>query len=85
MAKNTGTGGRTGVIKDRKQTYNPKTGQFVKRDTTTGRILSSKDTPFKNVRKDDNAKAKHDEKNQDIPTKKKGQSSNKKEKKSTKP
>ena len=39
MAINTGAGGRIGVIKDRKQTYNPKTGQFVKRETTTGRIL----------------------------------------------
>jgi hypothetical protein len=60
MAKNTGSGHRSGIVKNRKQTYNPKTGQYVKRDTTTGKIVSCKDTPYKNVRKDDNAKAKHE-------------------------
>ena len=28
---------RIGAVKDRSQTYNPKTDQWVKRDTTTGK------------------------------------------------
>lgn len=56
MAGNTGNGSRLGVIKDRKQTYNPKTKKFVKLDTKTGKIIKCKDTPFKSVRKDGNAK-----------------------------
>ena len=55
MAKNTGTGGRTGVIANRSQTYNPKTKQFIKRDES-GKFIGSKDTPFKNVRRDAKAK-----------------------------
>ncbi|ARF09654.1 hypothetical protein Indivirus_2_33 [Indivirus ILV1] len=56
MAKNTGSGGRTGVIANRSQTYNPKTGLYVKRDTETGKFMGTKDTAFKNVRRDDKAK-----------------------------
>jgi len=55
MAKNTGTGGRTGIIPKRTQTYNPKTGQYVKRDDK-GKFLANKETPFKNVRREKNAK-----------------------------
>jgi hypothetical protein len=55
MAKNTGTGGRTGIIADRTQTYNPKTGQYIKRDEH-GKFMASKDTPYKNIRRDKNAK-----------------------------
>lgn len=32
MAKNTGTGSRTGAVSGRTQVKNPKTGDFVKRD-----------------------------------------------------
>ena len=56
MAKNTGNGGRRGPISDRTQTYNEKTNQYVKRDANTGRFLSSKDTPYKSVRKEGNLK-----------------------------
>jgi len=59
MARNTGTGGRTGVIANRTQTYNSKTGLYVKRDET-GKFVKTKETPFKNVRRD--AKAKENEK-----------------------
>jgi hypothetical protein len=52
MAKNTGEGHRSGVVTNRTQTYNPKTEKFVKRDVTTGKFLSCKDKPFKNIRKE---------------------------------
>ncbi len=55
MAKNTGEGYRKGAIKDRSQTYNPKTDSWVKRDDETGRFIDSKtseDSPFKGVRKE---------------------------------
>jgi len=55
MAKNTGNGGRTGIIADRTQTYNPKTGQYVKRNKD-GKFSATKETPFKNVRREKNAK-----------------------------
>ena len=55
MAKNTGTGGRTGVIANRTQTYNPKTGLYVKKDES-GKFMKTKETPFKNVRRDEQAK-----------------------------
>ncbi|QKF93733.1 hypothetical protein QKU48_gp0275 [Fadolivirus algeromassiliense] len=55
MAKNTGNGSRQGVITDRTQTYNPKTGQYIKRDAT-GKFVGTKDTPFKSVRREKNAK-----------------------------
>ena len=50
MGKNTGDGHRQGQIKDRKQFLNPKTGQYVKMDTNTGKFISTKNTPFKGVR-----------------------------------
>lgn len=56
MAKNgtPGDGHRNGAVKGRSQTYNPKTDQYVKRDTTTGRFMDVKQdgTPFKGVRKE---------------------------------
>ena len=55
MARNTGTGGRTGIISGRTQTYNPKTGQYMKKDEN-GKFLSGKDSPYKNVRRDTKAK-----------------------------
>ena len=53
MAKNTGDGYRKGAVKDRCQTYNPKTGRWVKRDAATGRFIDCKadDKPFKGVAK----------------------------------
>lgn len=56
MARNTLNGGRTGVIANRKQTYNPKTGLYVKTGED-GKFMACKDTPFKNVRRDTTAKA----------------------------
>ena len=61
MGRNTGKGHRVGITAGRTQTYNPKTEKFVKRDTTTGRFISCKDTPYKNIRKDDMAKMKNEE------------------------
>lgn len=56
MAKNPPLGsGRRGAVKDRSQVYNPKTGDYVKRDTDTGRFIDRKTSdnkPFKGVRKE---------------------------------
>ena len=56
MAKNppTGNGHRHGAVKERSQTYNPKTEQWVKRDANTGRFMEVKQegTPVKGVRKE---------------------------------
>jgi hypothetical protein len=49
MAKNTDHGYRIGSVRDRSQTHNPKTDQFVKRDDGTGRFMGAKDTPYKGV------------------------------------
>lgn len=45
---------RKGAVRDRSQTYNPKTEQFVKRDTDTGRFLDVKQdgAKFKGVRRE---------------------------------
>ena len=56
MAKNTNNGSRIGVITNRTQTYNPKTKQYIKRNTENGQFISTKATPFKSVRKEINAK-----------------------------
>lgn len=50
MGGNTGDGYRNGQVKDRKQVFNQKTGQYVKINTQTGRIMGSKETPYKGVR-----------------------------------
>ncbi len=50
MAGNSGKGHRNGQVKDRKQFLNPKTGQYVKMNTETGKIMSSKSTPYKGIR-----------------------------------
>lgn len=52
MGKNTQEGYRKGFVKKRTQSHNKKTGMFMKRDTTTGRFLSGKNTPYKGVRKE---------------------------------
>ena len=45
---------RIGAVRERSQTFNPATQQYVKRDTTTGRFMDVKKdgTPFKGVRKE---------------------------------
>lgn len=56
MATNppTGDGRRYGAVRDRSQTYNPKTETWTKRDTSNGRFMDGKKdgTPFKGVRKE---------------------------------
>ena len=56
MAKNKpyGDNARIGAVKDRAQTFNPKTEQWVKRDSSTGKFMDVKNdgTPFKGVRKE---------------------------------
>lgn len=56
MATNppSGDGHRNGAVKGRSQTFNPKTEQWVKRDSETGRFMDVKkdSTPFKGVRKE---------------------------------
>lgn len=55
MATNTGKGYRLGAVTGRSQTYNPKAGAYVKRDTSTGRFIDGKSDgkPFKGVRRED--------------------------------
>ncbi|MDO9411380.1 MAG: hypothetical protein Q7T81_02240 [Pseudolabrys sp.] len=49
-----GDGHRKGAVRDRSQTYNPKTEQFVKRDSDSGRFLDVKQdgSKFKGVRRE---------------------------------
>ena len=54
MAKNTGSGRRTGSVSDRTQVKNPVTGEYVKRDESAdgkGRFMDVKEdgTKFKGV------------------------------------
>ncbi len=50
-----GDGRRIGAVRERSQTFNPKTNQWVKRDAKTGRFMDVKKdgTPFKGVTKED--------------------------------
>ncbi|MET0636658.1 MAG: hypothetical protein ABWZ25_11575 [Chitinophagaceae bacterium] len=56
MATNgkTGDGHRNGQVKERSQTFNPRTENWVKRDTQTGQFMDKKadNKPFKGVRKE---------------------------------
>ena len=54
MATNTGNGYRKGAVKGKTQTFNPTTGQYVKRDASTGRFEATKKdgAPFKGVTKE---------------------------------
>lgn len=56
MAKNgtPGDGRRHGAVRKRTQVLNPKTKQFVKRDSKTGRFMDVKKDgkPFKGVRRE---------------------------------
>jgi len=49
-----GDGQRKGAVRDRSQTFNSKTGHWVKRDTETGQFVDQKadDKPFKGVTKE---------------------------------
>jgi hypothetical protein len=49
-----GDGHRIGAVRERSQTFNPDTQQWVKRDTETGRFMDVKKDgdPFKGVRKE---------------------------------
>ena len=49
-----GDGHRNGAVRDRSQTYNPKTETWVKRDTNNGRFMDQKadGKPFKGVTKE---------------------------------
>jgi len=49
-----GDGHRKGAVKDRSQTFNPKTERWVKRNTDDGRFMDQKsdNKPFKGVRKE---------------------------------
>jgi len=49
-----GDGHRHGAVKDRSQTFNPKTERFVKRDLGNGQFMDQKadSKPFKGVRKE---------------------------------
>ena len=49
MGKNTSNGYRIGAVKERSQVFNDKTGQYVKRDTTSGRFISASNNKFKGV------------------------------------
>lgn len=49
-----GDGQRNGAVRSRSQTYNPRNGHWVKRDSETGRFMDQKadNQPFKGVRKE---------------------------------
>lgn len=57
MAKNTGKGHRAGFVNDRSQTYNAKTGQYLKRDKTTGRFISASNNKYKGVKEEKKSNA----------------------------
>lgn len=54
MAKNTGIGYRKGAVNERSQIVNPANGNWIKRDSKSGRFLDQKTDgqPFKGVRKE---------------------------------
>jgi len=54
MAKNTGKNFRRGAVRDRSQTYNPRTETWTKRDSGSGRFIDQKKggDPFKGVRRE---------------------------------
>lgn len=46
---------RKGAVRERSQTYNPKTDSWIKRDENTGKFMDMKTSdnkPFKGVRKE---------------------------------
>lgn len=53
-AKNADSAGFRGAIRERSQFYNPQINRWVKRDTSTGKIMDVKQDgqPFKGVRRE---------------------------------
>ena len=51
MARNTGKRYRQGAQRGVSQVYNSRTGQYVKRDKKTGRIIGSKKGKYKGIRR----------------------------------
>jgi len=49
-----GDNARKGAVKERSQTFNPKTEQWIKRDSASGKFMDAKQDglPFKGVRKE---------------------------------
>ncbi len=60
MAANTGKGFRQGSVDDRTQSRNPKTNNWTKRDTGTGRFMDQKKDgqSFKGVAKEKDGRRK---------------------------
>ncbi len=57
MAGNTGKSYRKGAVTGRTQLEHPKKkGMFLKRDTKTGRFMSSKTSPYKGIKKENSKK-----------------------------
>lgn len=54
MATNSGKNYRKGSVKDRSQVFNSATGNYVKRDTVTGRFIDVKSDgkPYKGITKE---------------------------------
>lgn len=54
MATNSGNNYRKGQVKNRSQVFNPSTGNYVKRDTETGKFLDVKSDgkPYKGIKKE---------------------------------
>ncbi len=52
--KPVGDNARRGAVRDRSQTFNPRSGDWVKRDSDSGRFMDRKadSKPFKGVRKE---------------------------------
>ncbi len=49
MGRNTSNGYRIGAVKERSQVFNDRTGQFVKRDTSSGKFISASNNKYKGV------------------------------------
>jgi hypothetical protein len=60
MATNTGKGFRQGSVDNRTQTKNPQTGNWTKRDTSSGRFIDQKTggQPYKGVAREVNDRRK---------------------------
>lgn len=54
MATNTGSNHRNGSVKERSQILNPSTGNYIKRDTISGKFIDVKTDgkPYKGIRKE---------------------------------
>jgi len=58
MGKNTGKEYRIGAIINRSQVFNSLINKFVKRDTVSGKFMTSKDSAYKGIRVEKNIKNK---------------------------